>query len=193
MLLKAVLAAIPTYFMSIFTMPVGVRRRLEQLMRGFLWLGYRPEESRGVALVAWETVCRPVDQGGLGVRQLLHTNTTLLSKWVCRILQPTGDLVTTVLRDEYGATLDWQFWQTPRRGGSAFISSLLAVFQAVRHFFHPRLGLGESFRFLADDWWGLGCLHQSFPRLFALSLDQDGSVNRAWHDAWALALALLGV
>ena len=67
-LLKAVLAAIPTYFMSIFRMPVGVRRRLEQLMRGFFWLGSRPEESRGVALVAWETVCRPVDQGGLGVR-----------------------------------------------------------------------------------------------------------------------------
>ena len=85
-LLKAVLVAIPTYFMTIFRMPVGVRRRLEQMMRGFFWLGSRPEESRGVALVEWETVCRPVDQGGLGVWQLLHTNTTLLSKWVCRLL-----------------------------------------------------------------------------------------------------------
>ena len=39
MLLKAVLAAIPTYFMAIFKMPVGVRRWLEQMMRGFFWLG----------------------------------------------------------------------------------------------------------------------------------------------------------
>ena len=46
-LLKAVLAAIPTYFMAIFRMPVGVRRRLEQMMRGFFWLGSPPEESRG--------------------------------------------------------------------------------------------------------------------------------------------------
>ena len=106
MLLKAVLATIPTYYMAIFRMPVGVRRRLEQMMRGFFLLGSRPEEFRGVALVAWKTVCCPVDQGGLGVRQLLHTNTTLLSKWVCRLLQPIGDLVTTVLRDEYGTTLD---------------------------------------------------------------------------------------
>ena len=136
-LLKAVLATIPTYFMTIFRMLVGVRRLLEQLMRGFFWLGTRLKESRGVALVAWETVCRLVDQGGLGVRQLLHTNITLLSKWVCRLLQPTGDLVTTVLRDEYGTTLDCQLWQTPRTGDSAFISSLWAVFQAVRPFFCP--------------------------------------------------------
>ena len=36
-LLKAVLAAIPIYYMSIFTMPVGVRRLLEKIMRSFLW------------------------------------------------------------------------------------------------------------------------------------------------------------
>ena len=34
-MLKAVLSAIPTYFMSIFRMPVGVQRRLEAVMRGF--------------------------------------------------------------------------------------------------------------------------------------------------------------
>ena len=151
-LLKAVLAAIPTYFMAIFRMPVGVRRRLEQMMRGFFWMGSRPEESRGVSLVAWETVCRLVDQGSLGIRQFLHTNTTLLSKWVCRLLQPTRDLVTTVLRDEYGTTLDRQFWQNLRRGDSAFMSSLWAIFQTVWPFFCPRLGAGESFRFWADDW-----------------------------------------
>ena len=34
-ILKAVLSAIPTYLMSIFRMPMGVRRRLESVMRGF--------------------------------------------------------------------------------------------------------------------------------------------------------------
>ena len=38
-LLKAVLVAIPTYFIAIFRMPVGVRRRLEQMMRGFFLAG----------------------------------------------------------------------------------------------------------------------------------------------------------
>ena len=50
------------------------------------------------------------------------------------------------------------------------------------------MGLGEFFLFWANDWSGLGYLRQSFPCLFALSLDQEGTVNQAWHDAWAPAL-----
>ena len=187
-LLKAVRAAIPIYFMSIFRMPVGVRRQLERIMRGFFWRGPRLEESRGMASVPWETVCRPVDQGGLGVRQLTHTNTALLSKWVSRLLHPTGELITTVPRDEYRDTLEWQFWQTPRRGDSAFMSSLRPIFQAVRPFFRPRLGSGESFHFCFEDWSGQGSMRLIFPHLFALARDQQGPVCQAWQEAWAPAL-----
>ena len=96
-LLKAVLAIIPIYFLSIFTMPAGVRRRLEKIMQSFFGRGSQPDESRGAALMAWSTVCRPVSQGGLGIRHLKHTNMALLTKWVHRIMQPSGDLATMVL------------------------------------------------------------------------------------------------
>ena len=43
-LVKAVLSAIPTYFMLAFRMPAGVRRRIESAMRSFFW--------RGLTLVA---------------------------------------------------------------------------------------------------------------------------------------------
>ena len=187
-LLKAVLSAIPTYFMAIFRMPAGVRRRMESVMRGFFWRGSRQEGSRGVALVAWETVCRPVSQGGLGVPHFQHVNIALLTKWVARLMQPSGDMVVAILRDGYGASLDWQIWQTPRRGDSAFMSSLRPIFKTVQPFFRPKLGTGESFRFWADDWSGNGRLSQFFPRLFALALDPEGSVSQAWQNAWAPVL-----
>ena len=38
-LLKAVLAAIPIFYMSIFKMPASVKRRLEKTMRSFFWRG----------------------------------------------------------------------------------------------------------------------------------------------------------
>ena len=66
-LLKAVLAAIPIYCMSIFRMPTGVKRRLEKTMRSFVWQGSQPAESRGAALVAWMTGCQPTSQGRLGI------------------------------------------------------------------------------------------------------------------------------
>ena len=77
-------------------------------MRSFLWRGPQPDEARGTALVAWSTVCRPINQGGLGKRHLQHTNMALLTKWVCRMMQPLGDIVTVVPRDEYGSSLDWE-------------------------------------------------------------------------------------
>ena len=105
-LLKLVLAAIPIYYMLIFTMPSGVRRCLEKIMRSFFWRGPQPDESQGAVLVAWSIVCRPVSQGELGIRHLQHTNLALLTKWVHQMMQPSGDSATVVLRDGYGSLLD---------------------------------------------------------------------------------------
>ena len=101
-LLKTVLAAIHIYCISIFRMPAGVRRCLEKIMHRFFWRGPQSEETQGAALVAWKTMCRPVSQGGLGIRDLLHTNMALLTKWVCRLMQSSDDLVFVVLRNGYG-------------------------------------------------------------------------------------------
>ena len=81
-----------------------------------------------MTLVAWSMVCRPINQGGLGIRYLQHSNMALLTKWVCRMMQPSGDLVTVVLRDGYGSSLDWEMWRTPRRDDFAFMLSVRTCF-----------------------------------------------------------------
>ena len=103
-------------------------------------------------------------------------------------MHPSGDLIAAILRDGYGASLDWQMWQTPQRGDSAFMSSLWPIFKAVQPFFRPKLGIGESFCFWADEWSGNGHVSQSFPRLFALASDPEGFVRQAWQNAWAPSL-----
>ena len=95
-LVKVVLSAIPTYFMSAFQMPVGVQRRIESAMRSFFWRGTDP--GRGGALVAWSLVCRPFVDGGLGIHHLQHANSALLCKWITRIVQPSEDLTSHLLR-----------------------------------------------------------------------------------------------
>ena len=51
-LVKTALSALPTYYMLVFQMPAGLRRRLEGIMRQFFWHG--TAANRGGTLVAWD-------------------------------------------------------------------------------------------------------------------------------------------
>lgn len=60
-LLKAVLTSILTYFLSIFKIPVGVCKKMENLFRTFFWKG--AEMLKGSHLVSWEKVTTPRSLG----------------------------------------------------------------------------------------------------------------------------------
>ena len=183
-LLKAVLSAIPTYFMSVFRLPIGICNRMEAIMRRFFWRGADTNGTRGQALVKWSTVCRPTTEGGLGVRNLRHTNTALLMKWVRKMMQAPSDMVTRTLMDSYGTALDWGQRSEQRRGESAFYKHLRPVFAQSQMLFQAKLGDGANFRFWADDWSGLGPMRDVFPRLYGLSAIPEATVQQAWCNTW---------
>ena len=79
-LLRSTLSSLPTYFLSLFTIPKAMAARMEHIQRNFLW-----ESSKGsfkYPLVAWERVCLLVKLGGLGIRSVASFNQTLLGKWL---------------------------------------------------------------------------------------------------------------
>ena len=61
MLIKDTLSSLPTYFLSLFTIPKAVAARLESIQRNFLWGS--SEGSFKFPLVAWDKVCSPVERG----------------------------------------------------------------------------------------------------------------------------------
>ena len=84
-LLKSILSSFPTYYLSLFTIPVVVADRLECIQRKFLWGS--SEECFKHALLAWEKVCSPLEMGGLRVGKSIHFNQALLGKWLWRFGQ----------------------------------------------------------------------------------------------------------
>lgn len=69
MLIKSTLSSLPTYFLSLCPLPVGIARRLERLQRDFLWDGMGGEPK--FHLVNWKTICSSFPRGGLGVKNVM--------------------------------------------------------------------------------------------------------------------------
>ena len=100
MLLKSTLSSLPTYYLSLFTIPISVANRMERIQRNFLWGSY----GDGVPnhLVNWDIVCSPIHQGGLGVRKIAMFNKALLGKWLWRFGLEASKLWHRVIASKYG-------------------------------------------------------------------------------------------
>lgn len=64
-LIKEVLSSLPVYCLSVFKCPVAVVEKLERIQSKFLWND--DIEKRKFHLVNWSQVCKPTEEGGLGV------------------------------------------------------------------------------------------------------------------------------
>jgi hypothetical protein len=79
-LIKSTLSNLPTYLLSLFLIPSSVANKLEKVQRNFLWGG--TNEVTKFHLVKWSSVCSPMKDGGLEIRNLRRFNQALLGKWL---------------------------------------------------------------------------------------------------------------
>uniref|UniRef100_A0A8I6XZE3 Reverse transcriptase domain-containing protein n=1 Tax=Hordeum vulgare subsp. vulgare TaxID=112509 RepID=A0A8I6XZE3_HORVV len=82
-LINSVLTSMPMFLLSFFEVPVGVRRRLDFYRSRFFWQA--DGDKTKYRLARWDIICRPKDQGGLGIENLEVKNRCLLSKWLFRL------------------------------------------------------------------------------------------------------------
>ncbi|GJU77454.1 hypothetical protein Tco_1274524 [Tanacetum coccineum] len=66
-LVRSVLSAMHIYWALMFIIPSRVLHDIEQIMSGFVWC--QGNMRKGHAKVAWDVVCLPKDEGGLGIRR----------------------------------------------------------------------------------------------------------------------------
>ncbi|GJX77241.1 RNA-directed DNA polymerase, eukaryota, reverse transcriptase zinc-binding domain protein [Tanacetum coccineum] len=88
--IAAVLESIHVYWASVFFLPITVINEINKLLKGFLW--NQGDIAKGKAKVAWTTLCRPKDQGGLGLKNLQTWNQALLAKNIWNIATKKDNL-----------------------------------------------------------------------------------------------------
>ena len=100
-LIKSTLSNLPTYFLSLFPIPVGVALWLEKLQKEFLWSGLGMEFK--FHLVSWPKICEPACSGGLAIKNLRSYNQALLGKWLWRYGLERDAFWRRVVEAKYGS------------------------------------------------------------------------------------------
>nr|GEV69974.1 RNA-directed DNA polymerase, eukaryota, reverse transcriptase zinc-binding domain protein [Tanacetum cinerariifolium] len=177
-LLKSVLGAIPTYYMSLFKAPEGIVSHLEN-MRNTFFLG-ADIDDRKITWVSWNKVLAHKSQGGLGVTSLYALNLALIFKCIWIFLSSSSSLWINVIKSIHGNSSALDNQSSSRLRNSTWIGILKAINKLNKVDLMGScklvIGNGSSTRFWHDRWYGDVFLKEKFKRLFNLELQKDASV-----------------
>lgn len=88
-LVPHVLCAMPVHLLLAMALNKTIHKLVTRVIRDFLWHG-RKEARHGNCPVSWPRACRPIEMGGLGVRDLQRTGIALRLRWLwLQAIDPT--------------------------------------------------------------------------------------------------------
>ena len=167
-LIKSVAFAIPSYSMAVLQFPKGLCNQLDAIVRRFWW---NPKSDKGSfsSPIAWDSLCWPLKEGGLGFRKFWEFNQALLAKLAWWLLEGRDCLCINLLRAKYKVRNNWL-----NHKASGSISpvwkSLEGIKQLIAQGACMLIGSGESICIWEDPWipnlplfrpnfygWSFGC------------------------------------
>ncbi|GAV70127.1 hypothetical protein CFOL_v3_13625, partial [Cephalotus follicularis] len=77
-LLSSVLFSIQVFWCSTFLLPEAVTKECDRILRSYLWHGVGNVKKSGK--VAWSRVCKPREEGGLGIKNCKGWNQAAIMK-----------------------------------------------------------------------------------------------------------------
>ncbi|GJV42097.1 reverse transcriptase zinc-binding domain-containing protein [Tanacetum coccineum] len=159
-------------------------------MRGFLWC--HGSMRRGMAKVAWEDVCLPKEEGGLGIRRLGPFNQALVVSHMWKILTLKDSLWVKWIHAY--KLRDRNFWDIPMRGNMTWgWRNLLHLRPLIQEFFWYKPGDGSRVYAWFDHWCTLSPLANviSSRDIFRGGFDKQSKVcdlivndQFAWPQEW---------
>nr|KYP54574.1 Putative ribonuclease H protein At1g65750 family [Cajanus cajan] len=98
-LINSVVTSIPLYSMQSLWLPQAVCNRINQASRTMLWA--KAGSSQYWSLVGWNTVTRPKEFGGLGIRESRQVNISLIGKLIWDLLHSPQKPWVKILQAKY--------------------------------------------------------------------------------------------
>ncbi|KAJ0814615.1 putative RNA-directed DNA polymerase [Helianthus annuus] len=175
-LIKSVLESLPSYYFSLFKAPVAIINALESLIKKFLWGGN--SDINKVHWVGWDTVSRPKEQGGLGIRKLGDCNSAFLVKWLWRYRQEGSAVWRRVIDAIHGSKRKWETYPHSARYSGTWTKLVSNGYKLKVEgsncigMIRGRVRNDLDIKFWTDPWVNRLPLKELFPELFRLERDK---------------------
>lgn len=89
--------------------------QINTIVRRFWWIGVQEEHQTNlIAFRSWDDICKPLDQGGLGIRDMELINKSLIIQSAWNVATNKNPLLTATLKAKY--YLENTFWTAPTIG-----------------------------------------------------------------------------
>lgn len=199
-LIRSVLHSIQAFWSSVFTLPASVLEDVDRIIRQFLWKG--TSLGRGGAKVAWQDVCCPKCEGGLGIRNIKLSNRAFMVKYIWILFSDKQSLWCRWIHSVFLKKRN--FWIVDRPGTCSWMwKKILQLRPYFRSSFRWVVGNGYSTSLWYDYWLPCGPLDGFLPLSFRESIGLPdfavvadlyspiGELLRSLMDRWSIALPTL--
>ncbi|KAL2235524.1 UNVERIFIED_CONTAM: hypothetical protein Sindi_1284600 [Sesamum indicum] len=159
-IIKSVLVGLGVYWASAFILPKGVIKDIEKRLRVFLWRG---TGNSGYPKIAWKEICKPKEEGSLGLKDMSTLNRALMCKKLCEVIRcDRTSIWVEWLR--HGRLRDDSIWIIPENRGPWGWRKILRLRGWLRSVVEYRISNGNDFLLWKDPWHHHGPLLDRFPR-----------------------------
>lgn len=180
----SVIYGMVNFWGSVFDLPKRFYARVDSLCLAFLW-GNRTSSAQG-ARVSWDSICKPKNEGGLGIRKLEEFQEVFRLKRVWNYFSTGSSIWIEWLKQNIFKRKSYWEIQTSQRL-SPTVRGMISCRETVMDFLRCAVGDGRAATFWFDWWTDLGplitALGERGPRDLRIPLSATVStavVNGNW-------------
>lgn len=149
-LVISTLAAYNIFWAAAIPIPVSVTDEADKICRDFLWGDCA--ERKKLHTVAWDIICKPKKEGGLGVRKAREWVEAGIATKLWNVVAKKDSLWVKWIHARY--LLQQNVWSfIPDANCSWMWKTVVSHAVRLRHHVSYNLGNGEKFRFWLDPWF----------------------------------------
>lgn len=142
-LIKSVFSSLPVYYMATILLSKNLLNKITAIIRKFWWTGVREGQDKNpLCLKSWKEICRPLDEGGLEIRDIQAVNKSLILNSAWRLITNPHEQMAQILKGKYFPNSS--FWEASKNiSKSVYWSSVLKIRKVLKHSVSWQLGEGN--------------------------------------------------